>query len=103
MVTARLLPLSERRVDAQRRRLEGTRSFARVDGKGTDPPDDFVASRNNPSPQQVGMKAKGRHRIDTEWRKVPESMVIALRERGQMAQVQEEMSGQELAEAGVIP
>ncbi len=102
MVTARLLPISERRTDMQRKRPAGTKSFGRVDGKATDPSEDFVASRDNPSPQQVGMKAKGRHVVDTEWRRVPEGMVAALRERKQIVQVQEEMSAEELLEAGVI-
>lgn len=101
-VTARLLPLQDRRTDAQRKRLAGTKSFTHVDGKATDPPDDFVAGPGNPSPQQVGIRPRGRHVLDTKWRKVPASMVRTLRERGQIVQVQEEMSEEELLEAGVV-
>ena len=117
MVAARLLPLGDRRVDVQRQRLEGTKSFTRVEGKATDPPEHFVASAGSPSPQQVGMKAMGRYRIDTEWREVPMSMVATLREEGQIVQVQCGQEGcericaegkmicaecEELLEAGVI-
>ncbi len=102
MVTARLVPLSERRTDAQRHRLEGTKSFTQVDGKATDPPDDFVAGPGKPSPQQVGIRPHSRHVLDTEWREVPASMVQTLRVQGEVVQVQEEMSAEELLEAGVV-
>lgn len=82
MVMARLQRPDERKVNAERNRLAGTRSFSRVNGKASDPTD------ADPKRQQKQGR-QPRQVLDDKFRLVPRSMVEVMQARGQTVIIQE--------------
>lgn len=90
MVEARLRPMADRKVDAVRQRLPGTRSFTVVDGKQSDPtvkePKRQQLMGLQPEKYVVEAPIRG---VDGGWRRVPRKVVDVLREQGQQVETRE--------------